>query len=236
MNVIIATTGVIAVIASFALPVGLVMLCRKQWRKRGIKLSLASLGVVIVTSGVGAVLNPKAVKHEPTQAATQTKASEQSSTPDGVSGSKPAAKKQDAHNAKLAGKTQRMTDSIISALRRYYNFEAQPLIPGKPFCRKGGIPSCNLVAETFDIRVYGAGIVEIPTTTQSSHANYREMCAAVFSAISGSNLDFAAEAIEGAFLKASQTGSFKHDVANTQITISQGSSGVLECRFFKYGD
>lgn len=143
---------------------------------------------------------------------------------------------EDQRRAKMAAKTQRMTESIISALRQYYNFEAQPLLPNKPFCRKGGIPSCTIVAEMFDIRVKGAGIVEILTTTQSSHANYREMCSAVFSAISGSNLDFAAEAVAGAFLRAAQTGSFEHKVANTQITINQDSSGVLGCSFFKYGD
>ncbi|MCV6602715.1 MAG: hypothetical protein OIF54_14345, partial [Cohaesibacter sp.] len=143
--------------------------------------------------------------------------------------------KEDARVAKLAAKLQRMTDSIISAFHQYYNFEAQPLTPGKPFCREGFL-DCHIVAETFNIRIYGAGIVDVPTTTQSSHAHYREICAAVFSAISGSSLDFSAEAINGAYLKASQAGSFKHDLAGTQITIRPDSNGVMGCRFFKYGN
>lgn len=142
--------------------------------------------------------------------------------------------KEDTRKAKLVAKTKRMTDSIAAAMRQHYKIEPQPLLPNTPFCREDGY--CTLVAGNFDIRVYGAGIAEIPTTTQSTHANYREICAAVFSAISGSNLDFSAEAVNGAFLKASQVGSFKYELAGTQISIRPDSNGVMGCRFFKYGN
>lgn len=139
----------------------------------------------------------------------------------------------DAETAKRAAKTQRMTDSIVATIRRHYKYEAQPSLPNKPFCREDGY--CTLVVGDFRMQVWGKGIVDIETTTQSPHSRYREMCSAVFSAISGSNLDFAAEVIEGAFANAGQNGSFKHNISGTEIAIRRDGIGVLACSFFKYG-
>jgi len=46
------------------------------------------------------------------------------------------------------------------------------------------------------------------------------MCATMFSGLAGSNITFAQEAIEGAFIQASQTGSFNQDLNSVQIDIS----------------
>ncbi|MCV6575542.1 MAG: hypothetical protein OIF58_07385 [Cohaesibacter sp.] len=261
MDAVFGFTGIFAFIA---MPVGLIMMLFKNHRKRGLQVVIASIvALPVFIFGITGFKEYSAkqdgflssVDRYLAKEAGYTSAEEWNEVRDDVFAKKreeekaldemvrkkvaeaEAAKqaKEDARIAKMAAKLQRMTDSIISAFRQYYNFEAQPLIPGKPFCREGFL-DCHIVAETFNIRIYGAGIVDVPTTTQSSHAHYREICAAVFSAISGSSLDFSAEAINGAYLKASQAGSFKHDLADTQITIRPDSNGLMGCRFFKYGN
>ena len=239
MNMIVVFTDIIVTFATFALLIGLIMLCRKQWRKRGIRLSLTCFGVIIIVGTLDGALNPKPMDHKSTLVATQANTPEQSTAlaakPKPVVKPEAAPIKEDPHKAKLAVKVRRMTDRIVSMLRQHYDIEPKPLLPNRPFCREGSL-NCNMEAGPFSIQVYGAGIVKILTTPKSSHANYREMCTVVFSAISGSDLYFAEEAIAGAFTRAAQMGSFEHKVADTQITVKPGGYGVLGCSFFKYGD
>ncbi|HAW22105.1 hypothetical protein [Parvibaculum sp.] len=136
--------------------------------------------------------------------------------------------------ARLASKTKRMAESIAATLREHYKIEPEPLIPDMALCRDDGY--CDFMAGDFQLQVYGAGIAEVLTSTQFPHRDYRKMCVAVFSAISGSNIDLSAELIEGAFVKASQSGPIQSKVANTQIEIEPSWDGLLACSFFKYGN
>lgn len=144
-----------------------------------------------------------------------------------------AAAKENALKAKKAAHTNRLSERIIATIRQHYNIEPQSLMPNGSICREDGY--CELHVGAFRIQVLGLGIAKIDTTTQASHSNYREMCAAVFSGISKSDLDFAAEAINGAFIRATVAGSFKHTINNVEIKISPDLNGIMGCQFFTHG-
>lgn len=141
---------------------------------------------------------------------------------------------EDARKTKLAAKTKRMTDSIVSALRQHYRIEPQPLFPGSPLCRDDGY--CDFNANSIRIQVYGAGLAVVETTDQVSRTDYIEMCSVVFAGISGANVNFAGETIGMAYGRALNAGSFKQDVSGVQIKIAPDLGNQLGCRFFKYGN
>ncbi|XYK79844.1 MAG: hypothetical protein ROO70_19060 [Labrenzia sp.] len=139
----------------------------------------------------------------------------------------------DAHKTKNVAKVSQMADSIAETLRQHYSVEPRPLGDNPTFCQPHGF--CTLYAGDFKIDVYGAGIAEIETTTQAPQSRYRELCSAVLSALSGSNLDFAAEVMEGAFYNAGQSGRVKLEVTGTEVDIKPDGIGLMACSFFKYG-
>jgi len=91
------------------------------------------------------------------------------------------------------------------------------------------------MADSFTIQIYGNGIASILTSTQAPHAQYRNMCATMFSRLAQSDITFAQEIMEAAFVHAFQTGSFKQDLNSVQIDISPDLNNILACEFFKYG-
>ena len=140
--------------------------------------------------------------------------------------------KEQARKAKLAAKVHQMTQQVVAKFETSYGFTPQPYLPNQPMCREDNY--CAINAEDFHIQIYGAGIVTIDTTFSKPQGVYRETCSAVFSAISGIDLDFSAQQMESAFLRASQTGPVKFELQGVEGKVSQDSNGLLECRFFKF--
>ena len=139
-----------------------------------------------------------------------------------------------AHKTKLTAKTTRMTDSIVTMIHQYYKAQPKSSIANQHFCRDDGY--CDFKAEQLRIQVFGAGIATIETTSQASRADYVEMCAVLFAAISGTNVKSAGETVGEAYGRAMGAGSFKQDINGVQIQISPDLSGTMECTFFKYGN
>jgi len=130
-------------------------------------------------------------------------------------------------------KNNNMTQEIVEALSTHQNIKPEPFIPNTPLCRDDGF--CTFLADGFTVQIYGNGIASIMTSTQVPHSQYRIMCATIFSGLAQSNITFAQEIIESAFIQASQTGSFKQDLNSVQIDISPDINNILACEFFKYG-
>ena len=137
----------------------------------------------------------------------------------------------EAQQAKAA-KTIAMAEAVFAVMRRHYNMEPVATLGNAQPCREDG--SCDFRLGSFRVQIYGAGLATVETTAQARHSTYREACSAVFSALSGANLDFAADLIEQAFQTASQQGSVKTDVQGVQITIQPSTDNIYGCRFFKY--
>ena len=129
-------------------------------------------------------------------------------------------------------KNSEMTELTITALKTHMSLEAKPRLANKPLCREDGF--CEFVVEPFQFQIYGNGIAKILTSTQASHSQYRHLCAVMFSGLSGAEINFSKEAIEAAFLYASQNGKFRQDINTVQIEISPDLNNILECELFRY--
>lgn len=134
--------------------------------------------------------------------------------------------------SRKATKTTMMANSVIEVMRARYQMEPVTNNANGQPCREDGY--CDFRMGTFRVEIYGAGIATVETTNQVSHSTYREVCSAVFSAISGSDLDYSAELIEQAFRQASEQGRVKADMHGVQIDIKPDLSNIYACGFFKY--
>jgi len=138
----------------------------------------------------------------------------------------------EAHQARMAAKTKKMTERVTATLRDEFALPVESRRPDGRFCRDDGY--CYFDAGGFEVNIYGAGIAEVQVSSQKPHAKYREVCAAVFSAISGSDHELAAEVIGQSFREATQQ-DVKRDVLGIQINIAPAfSSNLLACDFFQY--
>ena len=105
---------------------------------------------------------------------------------------------------------------------------------GLPFCREDGEWCEGDADEWIRIQAYGRGIIEVMTTSQLPHSQYRDVCAAAFAGLSGAAMSFADEVIAEAFQIASAQGSFNQDIQGVEIEVRPSSDDVLGCQFFKY--
>lgn len=134
--------------------------------------------------------------------------------------------------AAMAVKTTSMAEAVFQVMRDQYAMEPIANSFDGQFCREDGY--CDFNMGSFRITIYGAGIAEVETTSQARHSTYREVCSAVLSALTGSNLDFSADLIEQAFRAASDQGQVEADFQGVQITIRPSLDNIYGCRFFTY--
>jgi hypothetical protein len=206
--------GVVAnVIFSFSL---LLMFFRK-YRKKASRVAVISFFVTLVFAAVsGNVEDNQAFA---TGATVVEKESLQKKTP--------------AQSKSLkVSKTQAMADRIAELFQEKYNTIVEGILPEGALCREDGF--CQFDADGFWMSIYPTGLVEIETSSQHSHADYREVCSAVFSATSEIDLDLASEIMHQAFQVASTAGSFKKDVYRTQVVVRPALSDILGCTFLRY--
>ena len=143
-----------------------------------------------------------------------------------------ATAKENARKARLAKKTQHMTDGIVARARSHLSVEPEPLIPSQPLCRQNGY--CDFSIGLFRVQVYGAGLATVETTNQASRTDYLEMCAVVFSGISGADMQYAVETVGIAYGAALTAGRFERDFSGVEVKVSPSLGDDLQCRFFKY--
>lgn len=129
-------------------------------------------------------------------------------------------------------KNSEMTELVTSSLKTHMNLEAKPRLANNPICRDDGF--CEFMIEPFQFQIYGNGIAKILTTTQAPHSQYRNLCAVMFSGLSGADITFSQEAMNAAFLNASQNGKFRQDINTVQIEIGPDLNNILECELFRY--
>ncbi len=137
-----------------------------------------------------------------------------------------------ARQVRLASRTVSMTADIAELVRDYYSIEAVPSIPNEPLCREDGY--CDFTVGVFNIQVFGAGLAVVEPTSQASLTDYVEMCAIVFAAISGSEVNFAGEVVGLIYGEALSAGSAERDLNGVEVKFSPAVGGALGCRLFKY--
>jgi len=137
-----------------------------------------------------------------------------------------------ARKARLAAKTKAMAARVADTFRDELGTPVESYLPNGQFCRDDGY--CSFEVAGFLVTISGAGIAQVYTNSQKPHSKYREVCAAVFSALSGSDLGLAAEVIGQAFREATQR-RVQADVLGVQIRVTPDfSDNLLACRFFQY--
>ena len=135
--------------------------------------------------------------------------------------------------ARMAAKTVGLANDIATLFKEQYDETPDTIYKNQQLCRADGY--CDFNLKGFRVTTWGIGLVDVETTSRRAHSEYREICSAVFSAISGAALDFSAEFVEAAFVKASRQGPMRGDMQGVQIKIGPGLSGdILGCQFLKY--
>ena len=215
-------TGLIALAFMAALIIGTINLFRRGKRKRG----AAMIIIAALAGGVMGALNDDGTTRAAVADARQQR--EASGRAERNAAEQAAVEAQQAKAAKTIG----MAEAVFSVMRRHYNMAPVATLGNDQPCREDGY--CDFRMGSFRVQVSGAGLATIETTSQAQHSSYREACSAVFSALSGADLDFSAGLIEQAFLAASQQGSVKTDVQGVQISIRPSADKIYGCRFFKY--
>lgn len=216
-------TGLIALAVMAALTMGTINLFRNGKRKRGAVMIVAAA----LAGGVMGAINDDGTTRAAVVEARQQQEAAGRAEREAAEQAKAAQIKQ----AKAA-KTTAMAEAVFAAMRRHYNMEPVATLGNTQPCRKDGY--CDFRLGSFRVQIYGAGLATVEATAQAQHSTYREACSAVFSAISGADLDFSADLVEQAFRTASQQGSAKADVQGVQISIQPSTDNIYRCQFFKY--
>jgi hypothetical protein len=138
----------------------------------------------------------------------------------------------DTNQQKLIEKTVGMAALIADMFDKNFYIVASPNLHETNLCRDDGF--CDFSLDGFRVRVYGAGIAEVETNSGKSLNEYRETCAGVFSAISGSDLNLALRLMDDGFLIVSKGQKIKEDINGVEIKIAPDLSDNLACSFFKY--
>ena len=137
-----------------------------------------------------------------------------------------------ARRARLAAKTKEMTQSVVTVMKEDFETVPQPLLPDGDLCWENGY--CTFTIWDFSVNISGAGIARVEINTQKSHANYREVCAIVFSAIANVGTELAREIIGQSFHDAVSR-SVERDMMGVKVSIGpELSAPLLSCRFFMY--
>ncbi|WP_416369497.1 hypothetical protein [Tritonibacter mobilis] len=215
-------TGLIALVVMAALTMGTTNLFRSGKRRRGAVMIIAAA----LTGGVMGVIND-----DGTTRAAVIEARQQQEVADRAEREAAEQAAAEAQEAK-ASRTIAMAEAVFTVMRRHYNMEPVAISGADQPCREDGY--CDFLLGSFRVQIYGAGLATVEATAQAQHSTYREACSAVFSAISGADLDFSADLVEQAFRTASQQGSAKADVQGVQISIQPSTDNIYRCQFFKY--
>lgn len=223
-------TGLIALAVMAALTMGTINLFRNGKRKRGAVMIVAAA----LAGGVMGAINDDGTTRAAVVEARQQQ--EAAGRAEREAAEQAAAEAQQAKAAQIkqakAAKTIAMAEAVFAAMRRHYNMEPVATLGNAQPCREDGY--CDFLLGSFRVQIYGAGLATVEATAQAQHSTYREACSAVFSAISGADLDFSADLVEQAFRTASQQGSAKAHVQGVQISIQPSTDNIYRCQFFKY--